>query len=377
MDQELVKAFFKRIVRGNLQEAHALESERQELAGAKHPITAGPAQDYMVWRRAVMWGAAACLAVTTVFGLIAWINHLSEDMQMAGGPLKTLVTLLFFTAPTATSFMGLAALGWLDVKRSRRLARVAWAVLALTPIALALVPWRSLISGSGGSPDAMTMANIGVGLYASVILFAKIVPLVLGLSLGIMRSSLILKTLLPESPVPGWTVVVFAPLYCVFFVSMMVWIIQFQGGLLIMLGVACLLVAPIIYLLNTRQLTQPCKPEELGERVLKVRTQAIIATAVGAVFLIASILENAEIGFLDAVQILFTFGAGFFTILVVASDFILALLQYGYRQGKAFHGSELALALEGKVHELEQVGLDKIRTDYKTDEMRKVDVDGE
>jgi hypothetical protein len=383
MDMELIKSFARRIYRGNFLVERATAEERDALRLAPRPVTALLAQDYMVWRRAVMWGAVVFLGIHTIFELINWIDVLASDpetaeeeavMEVAGGTLKTLLTLLFLISPAATALMVMGALHWTDVKRSRHWARLAWMVMVLTPMALALVPWRSMVSEGDRFANVDAIRNVVAG-YAFIFLLMKIAPLIIGISSGIVRSSLILRTLLPESPVPGWIVVLFAPLYCVLFICLLVGVVQFQGGFLILFGMGALLASQLLYLRHVVALTTPCDNKELERTVLPVRNQAVIAALIGGALIIAAFLEMKDVDFLDILRIASTFGAGFLTIMVVGTDLALALIQVGYRQGQAFHGSALSKVLEEKVTQLEQVGLHRVSTSYETTMMKRPDID--
>lgn len=133
-----------------------------------------------------------------------------------------------------------AAWRWRDVRTSRRLARIGFLVTFLAPFLVAALPISRFldhgpISEREGSSLNLALSTM-VGLRFSFLLGSRAIALFP----GIIRASMALKTLLPESPMPGWAAALLAPMYSIFLLVVFARIVQLQGNFLLLIGLACL-----------------------------------------------------------------------------------------------------------------------------------------
>ncbi len=361
---ELAKRFFFRSVVGNFQTSHAVTEEREVLKAARKPVEDPLAQDYAAWRRGMLWIGAVVMAMSSVVELISWIDVLGEPSNPVTDVVKILTTILFLSVPAATVLMFTAAVKWTDLKRSRRFARFSWFVLFLTPLVAAVIPYISITA-----PDANEAVKKGGGLLIGLVLFYYVGKSIVALCAGVIRSSITLKTLLPESPAPAWAAVFFGPTYGLILVALLVIFTQMLGSVTLLLAMGCLIAAPLLYIFYAKQVLRPHRPEEVGRAVLSVRTKALALNIAGAVLLVAWMIEHLDLGVLDLLKLLIGFWGAFLLLTVVASDFILAILCLGHRRSKEFLGSPLALELDRKFAGLESVGLTRLDVSLKTTEI--------
>lgn len=358
---EFAKLFLRRAFKANVQNERATVDERSALARAAKPITAELAQDYAVWRRAMLWVACVALGITTIvklFSLISNIDQLSQAIDSA--VITFLLIVLFLTVPAGAVLTYLAASKWTDLRRSRMFARYAWSLLFLLPFVLTIVPWGKL-----AAPDGIdsAMATRIVGMSVGLILFIHVAPATIALCSGVIRSSLLLKTLIPESPTPGWATVCFAPVYSLILLTLFAVVAQFMPDLLLILGLVSLAAAPLIYVKNHPDIVRAHAASEVSAVIGGIRKQALALTGFGGLMLIIFALQEAEtFSLLTILEIFVSIMGTMFTLTVVASDFLIAMIFNSYQQAKLFHGTEQAKLLDKKLAMLESVGLTRVST---------------
>lgn len=383
------KLFLRRTLTGDFQKEKATFAERQFLAGARRPTVDPLAQDFVSWRRAILWVTAAAMAVHAILGLINLIEVLGTDMGggLLDGPqaivqaraqsiIKWVMTILYLRVPLACYLFARAAMNWTELKASRRTARIAWMVLTIAPILLSLIPFSAFSKAPGLPGEMADAAGRMTGLMVGLILVPQVAPIVLGLMNGVIRSSLVLKTLIPLSGAPGWGVVFAAPVYIIVLVTVMVVVNQISGTLLLPLGLAGLIGGPLLYLKAADRLITPCSAADVTNRVSEVRRRAALSTLAGLVLFFICALENLNLELLRLFDLGTALLASSLAFTVVGADFLLALIFKTYTQSKAFHGTEMAKELDGQFRELGAVGLLKLHTEAPTTFVRRPDLTG-
>jgi len=199
------------------------------------------------------------------------------------------------------------------------------------------------------------------GILFALSFFMIVGPKAISLFPGIMRSSMTLKTMLPEASAPGWASVMVAPVYSIFLIMVASTIIQVQGSTTLLVGIAFLMAAPLVYLFKANDVLLPHNEQDAARIVVGVRRLAGVFNAIGTILLAIFLIENTAFGILDALRFGLSVGAGIALLTVVASDFILALLWTSYTQNKAFQGTDLQASLERKFEDLGAAGLTMLR----------------
>jgi hypothetical protein len=249
-----------------------------------------------------------------------------------------------------------AARSWLDVGRSAKLARLGWFVLVGTPLLLAIFPWSRVLDFGHLAPQAADTVRSTLGIYLGLTLFMMLAPKLISVFPGIIRASVTLKSMLHESPVPGYTVVLFAPVYAMFVVVVFTTVNQMEGSLVLLAALACLVVAPLIYLLRAREFLKPHTAEESATLVRSVRRRSYLFNLTGAVLLLLFLGNMEGVSMSQVLEFFIVAGGGVLLMMVVASDLILGLLRLEHDQAKLFIGSELADQFESKMSTLADAG---------------------
>lgn len=369
----------------DFQREHADGRERAQMLNADRPLADELSQDYAAWRRAALWVAAALLSLGVVVALVDYSSTAYQVASSSGQPdrvheqvaqvelqfgssnlllLDGLQVFLLLVKIAVAVLVVFAALRWTHIGKSRTFARWAWLAALLVPLLISAWPWGQYLDfshldnvGWGNTGQAGAMAKQQVSVAIGAMLMVTVAPKLLALFPGIMRSSLALKTLLPQAAAPGWLTVVFAPFLAGFLLLVLCFMSQVQGSTVLIVGVLCLVVGPCIYVRNARDLVRPHTDDELREVVGGVRKQAFRFHLVGCVLLLLYVVGLEWLPWLTATHLLLEAGGGLLLTMVAISDITLALLAYSHRQGAEFHESNLRHVYESRLDALAGAGL--------------------
>ncbi len=384
---DLSRRFLQRALTADFQREHASDEERTTLAAQPKPITDPLAQDYVAWRRAALWLAGVVLSVGL---LLTIIDHqpIAEAMAEGIGPQATVeqvvkavgeanVALLddlqYFDLLLKACIAGLvfyAAHSWQLVNRSRSVARWAWLVALLIPLAVSAWPWATSLDFSHLDQVDQFGRRIGDSSlvkrsFATIFASATLVtlgPKLLALFPGIMRSSLTLKTLLPEATAPGWLTVVFAPFMAGFLLLLLCLLSQTEGSLVAIGAILLLAIGPCVYVRRARDLVRPHTAAEVSTVVRGVRKQALMFSGAGLVLLLVYLFSLESLSKLTIAHVLIEAVGSILLTMVAISDITLALLAFSQRQGATFQSSELRVAYEQRLQALGAAGLTDVES---------------
>ncbi|MEZ6232624.1 MAG: hypothetical protein R3B68_00390 [Phycisphaerales bacterium] len=390
----------QRVTRSDFQTERATEVERAKLGGARHAIVNPMVQDFVAWRRSVLWVAAVLIAIYAFFQIVTFttfeaamgpqIDKLYEEavaqaraqgfpvemsleefreasMQQFGRKNAEVVDaingILATSVFLAAICIGIAAKWWKSVPASRLWSRVAWGIMFCVPMLLSFFPITWFMSFDHvQEAHAREAQRQAMGTVFALGVFMMIAPKAIALFPGIIRSAISLKTLVPESVAPGWVAATMAPLYAIFLFTLVSMINQSQGDIFLILGVLCFMTGPLVYIVFAKRLVRPHAPSEASTVVRGLRRLASGFTVVGAVLMSIFVLRLPHLSFWDAVGFLFGVGGNLLLMTVVSSDLVLALLYQSYRQARAFAGTELEASLDEKFAALSQVGFTALVT---------------
>lgn len=380
----------QRVFRSDFQTERATDVERQKLASAREPIVNPMVQDFVAWRRSVLWVAACLIGLYAVIELVsyrtfeeqmrpAWdaqfdqmyaqgmLDHRmsreqfrEQSLEQFGrgnaGVIDGIEGLLTTSVFVSAILVVIAARSWKSVRSSRTLSRWGWAVMFVAPFLVSFLPITALMDFGHIPAESRDMQRQMLGMVFALSVFMTIAPKAIALFPGIIRSAISLKTLVPESAAPGWVAALMAPLYAIFLLTLVSVINQARGDIFLVGGVLCYMVGPLIYLLRAKHMVRPHSPEEATTVVRGARRQAAIFTVVGTVSLSIFVIRMPGLSWGDALGFIIGVGGNVLLMTVVASDLVLALLYQGYRQGRNFAGSDHEARLEERFAALAQVG---------------------
>jgi len=349
------RTFAHRIIRSNFIDDKVTEPEWKELnlAGVQSPM----AQSYLGWRRALIWFGAVFLSIALLFSIKDNIDMLGYEHPLL---FKLLLIAAMLSPMVACFFLFRAALDWTKVKKTRSFARLSWFFLLVVPILLAMVPASKLFSGNHFSSLGERQM---FGLMWGTIMLLTIAPSLLGMFPAIIRSSLTIKTLLPESPMPGWVAAIVSPFYALFFIMILIIAIQVDE-LMLSLSMFCFAVAPAVILMHASRLVQPAPEAEAIKTVTTVRRKAVVAVAIGlgAIFIwFLNNLDDWHFNYRTFITFISKLLASFMVLTVVTSDFLIGIFKIANDRETILRSGGMADSLGNRFADLDNLGLTELR----------------
>ncbi|MCP5065810.1 MAG: hypothetical protein GY946_04525 [bacterium] len=384
----------RRIAEGDFQQIKASDEERAELLAASRPVEQPLAQDYAAWRKSILMISSALLVVAALFKVINFQSfetvfvepqvpiaieaakqqgrNVSEEearaylVQRLGPENLETGNLLFIMDLSvillAALLVVLAARSWARIRASRRMARRAWYVWMLLPIAMALIPWSAILDFSHLPAPEAKQIRMSIGVVLGLAMVFILGPKFVTIFPGVIRSGLILKTLVPETGHSIWAAVICAPVFVLMLILSVATVLQVQGDALLLFATLCFVLAPISYLRHAKTLMQPMEGPAAAALVGQVRKSGYVLNAIGAVLLIIFVLKHELVTWDGAITLVATALGGLFLMMVVTSDFLLALLHVSFQQAGELYGTKKAKELEAKLGALSAGGLTELLT---------------
>jgi hypothetical protein len=334
----LAKLFASRIIKSDFTLVRATEEERKTLSASGDKMESALAQDYAAWRRAVMGIALGLFGVTTMLDVPDLWEALTSKAPIL---FKGWRLALFGTQVAAIGLLFLSVLSWTSLRTSRQLGRLAWCIQFFGPMALLLVPLRTL----GVAADLATF----IGISFTFLMMAK----VFGMFSGLVRSALTLKTLLPQGRFTAWVVGAVAPFSGLFFGLAAVLAVQ-TAQTSLAYGFMAFTFAAIAPLTRASDLARPCSESEAATMVAKARSIQGKAIAVGLVFVSWHVIKvmKVELGLNDAVHFVSGFLANLLLVTLAAADLIIELTKKSYAQSRESEGTAVTIELEQRLNAL-------------------------
>jgi hypothetical protein len=371
-------AFFRRLFWCDFRTERATdwESRRLQRAGFQSPL----AQAYVAWRWPLLAMAVPLLLFQGIWDLatFTWLTTEIKKSPEGEATLDLLGTGSFdlFDASRLMGIisifigavmMGLATGFCMRFRLSRLLTQIGWIIMFVTPFLLAIFPQVSLMNfeklqekaaetarNAGVNPEqaaeaaekAVQMARMLMGGIFAFAMLQALGPRILGLFPGMIRSSVTIKTLLPESSAAGWLTTISAPIWTLFLLLGLVVMNQMQESVKLALGLMFWILSTLVYVVWAKVIVRPCAASELGRAVIWPRRISTLLNLVGAILLVWSFFEVAGAG--DVFSFILGALGNMLVLTVVASDFVLPLLRWSFHEGRQFHLSPLMPALEAK-----------------------------
>ena len=315
MDQPSGGGFFARVFGANFNRIEPSWGERQALSLASPPITDRLSQKYLCWRRAMLWTAFGLLTLSTVEETVNTVIQFSNQSEEA--PLSTgffvILWLYYLVKLGACAITAIAAVNWASFTTSARMARLGWLVLfgliflqVAVPL-VAFVDYASMEKELGGPipPENKARMDAVIGTIAALASFVYLVPAAFAILPGLVRASLALKTLFPQSTGPGWLLVVVVPIYCAWRLAFALSAHQLGVFPLLGLGAVVFALGPAAFLFYPA-LRKRLGREEAGQVVTRARVAAIICVAAGLILILLflAVHQRQISGFIDGFELL-------------------------------------------------------------------------
>lgn len=249
--------------------------------------------------------------------------------------INALMIGLWLSVPASLVFQLLAARQWASWRRSRKLALIAAGMVLVPQLLAMLIPWGALMDFKhleAQGAQQMTAMKTGVQLMILIAVLMTALPFFYGLFNGVLRASLSTKTLVPASIVCGWGSMLLAVTIAVPWFIIMTIVNQMQADALIVLGVLCLLAAPLSIVLKARRLGMPLTPEEASAVSARARMLLTGLNAGGMLLVLYYLSEKDIVGASDVISLVLHYFGNLMLISVVAVDVLVLLLDRAHRK---------------------------------------------
>ena len=342
----LYRLFWTRVLKSDFSVIQSTEEEAKKLESGTEKVESPLAQDYASWRRSMLMICILVLFISTLFNVSdIFVTLGQQDIHVVK---KIQTVLIFFFQLGSVLLCALAARKWVDLRKSRSLARFAWLLQFVGPFLIFLIPLSLFVD------DDMVLAQLGWG---AVLVLA---PKIFGLFPGLIRCSLTVKTLLPETSTPGWLGIIIAPTYSLFLAMATITAIQ-ASEFILGIGFALLAIGMTVVIFRAQLLLKATDQGDASDTVKGIKKRQMIFQVSGVACIGASVffqIENIDFGLVNNLFLfVFSFIANVTLLTVVMSDFMLGMIRQGQLQAVAFAGTPLEKSLNQRLDDLAACGL--------------------
>jgi hypothetical protein len=265
---------FQRLFTWNLQKIAVDEDERRILAS--QAVEDPTLQRYLVWRHSLLLILVVPVFLLALLNTISW---LTSDLSQTNAFGKAILV-FFILFPFALPFAALLALiVWYRPKLSWRLLLLGWIIGTLGPLLLHVVPATAQLNLDqmlqGATEDERRFQLGAVRFIYGVIIFGvlmfQLVIFGLTAAYGAQRACLRLKTLLPQSSIPGLFLAVTAPVFTMLLLPFFVTANQLAPNPLLFFGMLFVMMSPLIFTMFFKRMVSPLHEGDFGQlRVLQI-----------------------------------------------------------------------------------------------------------
>jgi hypothetical protein len=233
-------------------------------------------------------------------------------------------------------------LSWKNYQRSRLLGRLTLIPAFLVPFAMGLVPGRWFVQ------THYQVESLGWAGYAGLYYTISLVPLVISIFPAFLRSSIIMKSIIPESSLSGWIALIIAPFNALFFLIALILAVQIGNTpSVIMFG--ALTIAPLLILAKVTSLIRPASLSEASELLesMKLKVFSCYGIAIAGAAWILSNHPNADAA--SVLHFLCKLGGSILILKIIISDYFLGLIRFSFQSGECLNDSPLANSLRERM----------------------------
>ena len=259
----------------DLRPLSVLPNDQTQLA--QHGVTDPTLQRYLCWRRSVLIISCAPVILLSIAGMIDIVGGDNSSLSGIGRLWLALNVLLPFAMPIAVIA---SLLQWSRLKQSRQLIGWGWIISFLGPILLCLLPGTWLFRLEAATAQdrhtAEELTRYGFATLVFIFLSLQLPVFMISIAFGVQRACLRLKTLLPESTLPGLLLSIFSPVISLVLLPFFVFGAQIASHPFLIIGMVLVMGAPLVYLVRSEWFTRPLQNE--ADFTQTIRTQEVSRT---------------------------------------------------------------------------------------------------
>lgn len=262
---------------------------------------------------------------------------------------------------------------WTRLKLSFQFLLAGFAIAFFVPMLVALCPW----SWWGEPEQNVTLDQdpllylqlMAEGLLEGAQQMVLLLPTVLSLVPGVQRACLRVKTLVPESMLPGWFLVAAAPFYALFLLVIFIAISQITSESLLLISMFLLVAAPFIYVFRADVFARPLMSEADYLRMRRVQQVVTGVTALAGLLLVVYLapqqylgihlvgldVKTSLLGPLDVAGFLLEFIGRSLFMTVLGADLFMRMNLSTWQHHRALEGSSAAEGYDRVMGAMEQI----------------------
>lgn len=261
---------------------------------------------------------------------------------------------------------------WTRLQFSFRILLAGFAFSFFVPMILALCPWSwwghvepNVSPAKNPNQYYQLMAE---GIVEGAEYLITLLPTVLSLVPGLQRACLRVKTLVPESTLPGWFLVAAAPFNTLMLLVIFIAVNQVASDPLFLVGMLLCLAAPVLFLVRSQVFTGPLTSDGDFKRMRRVQSAVGAITMVGGVLLVIFITTRDVFGIhvigldpkkallspVDLVGYLLEFAGRSLFMTALGADLVMRMNLTNWKNSRAFAGSPAAEGYDRVMGALEQ-----------------------
>lgn len=261
---------------------------------------------------------------------------------------------------------------WTRLQFSFRILLAGFAFSFFVPMILALCPWSwwghvepNVSPAKNPNQYYQVMAE---GIVEGAEYLITLLPTVLSLVPGLQRACLRVKTLVPESTLPGWFLVAAAPFNTLMLLVIFIAVNQVASDPLFLAGMFLCLAAPVLFLVRSHAFTGPLMSDGDFKRMRRVQSAVGAITMLGGVLLLVFITTREVSGIhvigldpkkallspVDLVGYLLEFVGRSLFMTALGADLVMRMNLTNWKNSREFAGSPAAEGYDRVMGALEQ-----------------------
>lgn len=298
-----------RMIEWKLVETRPLAFEARKLA-ATGTVTSSTLLSYTCWRRSMLLVAFPSLLYSAVGSFFE-----NESTDLDDKTLTLFGKIVTFLPRFGGVLITLGSAGalwyWTNNNISNRWVMSGWIASLALPFIPALFPVKWTTEYNSGyekydeylakfptfldAQDAFyAQARVRASLYHGIALL----PIIISFPLGMLRSALRIRGLMPDYSLAGWILIVTVPLYTLILLVALAMIAQIVGSALLIVAMLLFVIGPLIYLVQRKLFTDSIISEterELQRTQRIVRSTGILGLILTIVWMLTSELEGLRV----------------------------------------------------------------------------------
>jgi hypothetical protein len=261
---------------------------------------------------------------------------------------------------------------WTQFNFTFRIMLAAFGFSFLAPILLSFCPWSwwdaeaaASSSPTSGFDKTQQMAD---GLVEGLSYLAMLMPAVLSMLPGVQKACVRVKTLLPQSVLPGWFLVTAAPFYALFLLVIFVAINQIFGNPFVFIGMLLVMSSSLIYGIRMDVSVRPLLCEDDYRKLYTVQRIAGMMTLIAGCSFLYYVTSHDVLGIhlmgldpktslllpLDIVEFVLEIISRSMFMTVFGADLFMRMNLAAWKNARQFYGSPESENYDAIMDEMQQ-----------------------